>query len=465
MAVAAREAASEIRPNVGTPRSLVIRLAQRFGRTHAAISLLAALSRATGLWEPSALSPASPPGCSRVGDLGGLLFAAWRRGGAWDEARPEPDVLRAAPDQRDASPSRALREIVLEALAELGEDSWLPWSALEGYLAADPRLEATERLFKRWAERTGLTAPAPIDVARRMVLETLPALGVLDIGADTDVLLERTSGSSDAFEPGVVETLTLRITARGRAYLSRSGDGRDTPPARGSDRGASEGRLFDGHASDVRRKPVEQEAPRAPSRSYTPSRFSESHVLTVGSAATIAAVLGLAILADLGRVEDSLDLVLSPGAVGRAISGGLLADEIRERVEAVAPLPESLAQLLAQASAVVGKATYAPSSGFLWVDDPDVRELLRTRKPTADLFVDPSPPGGLLLAPEVDMEKIVRRCRAVGVEVEGVVLVRAQPRPASQQRPQVAERGSQRPPPRGRSMTPVRTRTPFGRSR
>jgi hypothetical protein len=55
--------------------------------------------------------------------------------------------------------------------------------------------------------------------------------------------------------------------------------------------------------------------------------------------------------------------------------------------------------------------------GFLWVDDPELREMLRTRRQTADLFIEPSPPGGLLLAPGVDLERVMLRCRTLGVEV------------------------------------------------
>ena len=58
------------------------------------------------------------------------------------------------------------------------------------------------------------------------------------------------------------------------------------------------------------------------------------------------------------------------------------------------------------------------AAGFLWVDDAEVRELLRTRRPACELFIDPSPPGGLLVQPDVDLERVVRRCRALGVEVE-----------------------------------------------
>jgi hypothetical protein len=69
----------------------------------------------------------------------------------------------------------------------------------------------------------------------------------------------------------------------------------------------------------------------------------------------------------------------------------------------------------------------------LWVDDANVRELLRTRRSTGELFVDPSPPGGLLVSAAVDLDRLVRRCRTIGVEIvtEGqVVRARSIPPPA-----------------------------------
>jgi hypothetical protein len=67
---------------------------------------------------------------------------------------------------------------------------------------------------------------------------------------------------------------------------------------------------------------------------------------------------------------------------------------------------------------VVGRGAFTASSGFLWIDDVEIRELLRTRRPAAELFLDPSPLGGLLVAPDVDADRLVRRCRSLGVEVE-----------------------------------------------
>jgi hypothetical protein len=87
------------------------------------------------------------------------------------------------------------------------------------------------------------------------------------------------------------------------------------------------------------------------------------------------------------------------------------------RLAALCALPDPIQRLLTQASTVLGRAEFVGSQGFLWVDDPEIRELLRTRRQTADLFVDPSPPGGLLIAPGIDVERLSRRCRALGVEV------------------------------------------------
>jgi hypothetical protein len=90
---------------------------------------------------------------------------------------------------------------------------------------------------------------------------------------------------------------------------------------------------------------------------------------------------------------------------------------VRVRIEGLAPMPESLSHTLTQASVVVGRASWTSAAGFLWIEDGNVREMLRTRRPTAEMFVDPSPPGGLLVAPGVDLDRLARRCRTIGVEI------------------------------------------------
>jgi hypothetical protein len=367
LAVAAREPGNEVRPGIGTPKSLASKLASRFGREPGQVALLVALSRAVGLWDASATSSAGPPGSLRLRELGPLLFNTWRRGGVWDEARSDPEALRVAAEARDASPIGVLREMVIEALRELGEGRWVPWDSLGRYLSTDYRMPGIGRLLRRWAERVGADSVEPIVVAQRIVLESLPALGTIDLGEDDD-------------EAG----LTLRLTPRGRAYLAEVSQEAGTESL-----------------------DAEEDA----------SRFLDTHVLRLGASARVHAVVSIASFVEVARANDTVDLLIAPQTLARALSAGVEADLLRQRIEAIAPLPETLSRTLAQASVVVGRGTFTPAAGFLWVEDHNVRELLRTRRPTAELFVDPSPPAGLVVAPGVDLDRLSRRCRTVGVEI------------------------------------------------
>lgn len=370
MSMAILEPGNEIRSNVGTPKSLIMKLATRFGRDAGQVALIGALCRAIGLWEPTAQNPGGPPGALTLEELSFHLYRAWARGGAWDEARKEPEVLRLAQDARDSSPVGAVRAMVQTALRDLGEDRWVPWTQLAGYLKSDHRVPGLSRLFRRWAERNAAEIVEPLDVAKRIVTESLPALGVVDLGESED----------DG--PGAI---ALRLTPRGRAMLS--------------DKASEKGEKGD----------KEKESRK--------SRFLDTHVLQVGLTAHVHAVLALSSLVEVGRVADTLDLIVAPQTLAKALAAGFEADQVRQRIEEVAPLPETLSRTLAQASVVLGRCTFEPAGGFLWVEDKNILELLRTRKATAELFVEPSPPSGLLVSAGVELDKVVRRCRTIGIEV------------------------------------------------
>ncbi len=363
MALTVRDPAVEVRAGIGTPRSLISKFATRFGRSPDCVAMIAALSRAVGLWDPSAVNTSSPPGSLPLEQLGRLLFEAWRRGGAWDEARPDGEMLRVSTELREASSVGVIREIVLDALSELGDGRWAPWEAVAAYVRADSRTPGVARLIDRWAQRSGLEPMPPAEIARRVALESLHVLGVVDLG-DPD---------SDDFEV----TPTLRITPRGRAYLE-NGDGN----------------------SDV-----------------SQSRFLDHQLLRIGEQTKIGHVMALAPFVEVGSVTGHLDLCVTQQTLALALSAGYDTEVMRSRLESVAPLPDPIARLLVQASAVIGRAEFVATQGFLWVEDPEIREMLRTRRSTADLFVDPSPPAGLLIAPGVDIDRLARRCRALGVEV------------------------------------------------
>jgi hypothetical protein len=412
---------ADLRTGVGTPKSLVQKLAARFGREPSQVALVFALSRAIGLWDASATNVSAPPGTFTMQELTRHLFVTWRRGGAWDEARAEPEVLRLAPETRDSSPAGVVREMVLEALRELGEGRWVPWSSVAGWLKSDQRVPGLARLLRRWADRCGLEAVEPMEVARRIVHDSLPALGILDLGEDEDLPRDAETDRNSA-------PIALRLTSRGRALL----------------------------------------ADKVPTSEAAPSQFLDSHVLRLGPQAKVGAVLAVAPFIEVGRAAEALDLIVAPQTLARALSAGLEADVLRARIEALAPLPESLSRTLAQASVVVGRATWAAAAGFLWVEDANVREMLRTRRPTQELFVDPSPPGGLLVVAPIDIERLARRCRTIGVEiVSDGQIVRARtvpPPPPSKASGPPSSRvpstprpaPSSRPPPAPRSASPMR---------
>ncbi|HWL85699.1 MAG TPA: hypothetical protein VNO21_07850 [Polyangiaceae bacterium] len=396
LAIVAREGGNEVRSGIGTPKSLVQRLATRFGRDPVQVGLIITLSRAAGLWDPSATTASAPPGSLSMAELTSVLFKTWRRGGAWDEARTEPELFRVSTDSRDPSPVGVLREMVLDAVAELAEGGWVPWSSLAGYLKSDDRVPGITRLLRRWSERVGVDAIDPMDVAARIVHESLPALGVLDLGEE-GTFGEAPSAEAEGGEgPETRSSVTLRLTPRGRALVFE--------------------------------RPLSTE--------IVQSQFLEGNVLRVGIHSRICNIMQIAPFVEVGRATDTIELVVAPQTLARALSAGFDPEALRQRLEALAPLPETLARTLAQASVVIGRGSFVAAGGFLWVDDANVREMLRTRRATAELFVDPSPPGGLIVQVGVDPERLSRRCRTIGVEIvsEGqVVRVRgvASSRPVS----------------------------------
>lgn len=363
MALAVRDPSVEVREGVGTPRSLIARLATRLGREADAVGFIAALSRAIGLWDPSAVGISAPPGGLTVHELGRSFFEAWRRGGAWDEARADGEILRAAQEARDASATGVLREMVLEALGELADGNWVPWYAVADYIRADGRTPGLERLLERWASRIQVEPQPAERIAERMAFESLHVLGVVDIGEPDE--------SSNIAGP------LLRITPKGRAFLR----GQTLAPQAGS------------------------------------SQFIDGQTLRIGPDARVGNVVALAPFVELGSIAGCFDVLVTPQAIAHALSAGIDSDALRTRLEVIATLPDPIARVLQQASAVIGRAEFVETQGFLWVEDPEIRELLRTRRQTVDLFIDPSPPSGLLVAPGVDLDRLARRCRSLGVEL------------------------------------------------
>jgi hypothetical protein len=394
-----RDSSADFKPTIGIPRSLISRIAQSVGRPTHHVSFIAVLARAIGLFESSSIQTSSPCGALSLSEVHERIFRAWLNGAVWDEARAEPEVLRAAEGRREPSPTRAVRDAILEALAELPSDRWLPYPELEEYVKNDPRIDAAMHLLRRWAERQS-TEASPVEVMPltkiivSVVLGSLTQLGVLDTGIDGDAV-EAFSLDFDRDPRSLVEAPEPMLREQLSSVLVRQNERtRHLLPAA-----------------------VVARPERKPSEPSTGS-FGERLQLTVGPAALVGQVLSLASILEVSRADTELELLVSPAAIGRAIARGVTPEEMRERISALAPLPAELSELLTQASVVVGKGALVAVSAFLWVDNPDVRELLRAARTTAEFFLDPSPPGGLLVAPGVDYERLCRRCRGLGVEIE-----------------------------------------------
>ncbi len=284
--------------------------------------------------------------------------------------------------------------MVIDAVAELSEGRWIPWRAVVAFLLADDRIPGLTRLLRRWAERTG---EPPIQIGTllgRIGLESLPALGVLDLG---DAPEETPRALVDAVASWMPDEqlqahandVTVRLTARGRAFL------KDQAPPIGT----------------------------------TEDEGGDSLVLRARATSTVSAILDASTVAEFGRVEGAeLEFVLTADAFARALAIGLVVATLLGRVETVGRVSEQLEALLSHAGEIRGRGTLVKASGFLWIADERVRTLLLSKRTTADCFLEPSPPGGLLVAPGVEFEKIARRSRALGIEVEldGQVL-RARP--------------------------------------
>jgi hypothetical protein len=302
-----------------------------------------------------------------------------------------------------------IRSIVLESLMDLGEGRWIPWEAISGFLLTDTRAPGLARLLDRWAQRCGLD-PKEITlsrVAERIAFESLHVLGCVDIG-------EPDAASFDA--PRSVEHAELIAGSEARASDLEDAEvdeGWETPAPPKAWFGRSEitGRIL--RITPRGRAYLSSVTPEA----RRPSAFIDSQVLRLGEDVRVAQIISLVPFVEVGRVDEQLDVVITPSSVSNALAAGMDAGTIRQRLESIAKLPEPVSRALVQASAVLGRAQFVSSPGFLWVDDPELRELLRTRRQTADLFIEPSPPGGLLVAPGVDLERVTVRCRTLGVEV------------------------------------------------
>ncbi len=370
------------RRSVGTPKSLIKSLAKQFGADVAAVELVAALCRKIGLWEPIDVVPSMS-----FGQLGRALFETWKDGAVWDEGRLVAEIQRAGKGTRQPSPGSVVRDVVIEALRAVATDAWVPYALLQQYVFGDVRLLGLDSQQTRFARRTSLEVVAVAEIFDRVLFQSLFALGALDVA----------EAEPDAEQPGPL----VRLNRRGLSFVSDE-----------------------------------------PTEVVSRAHFVDDHTIAVGSADSLAALLALSDLVEVGDLTGGLNLLLSSHLVEAKLSAGADPHELEQRISAVCPPSSQLADILFHAGERLQPVQFVPCSGFVWLDDPRLLQEVRSKRALAALFVEPSPPGGLLVAADVPWDRLVRRCRAAGIDVrrdeQGTARASASARSASKRTPVVS---------------------------
>jgi hypothetical protein len=292
-----------------------------------------------------------------LADVRAKLLATWRASGAWDEARLEPDRLRATEiASAQPTPTSGVREALLELLASIPDGRFAPIDAVLRAARADLRCDAAATLLERAARRAPGALVADVGVIFDAMLDvSLPALGALDRA------------------PG--EVAQVRLAPLARTAL-RGTVARSRPDAAQGARWESGGRLRVGGAVEVGRILVAARAARA-----------------------IAQPDHLVLALDRARIE------------GLAIEGELAT--VRAALDALAPLHEDAARALAVEARPKIACDLVLASAFLAIPDDALCDAVCADESVAP-FVARRPLGGILLREGAPLPRITRAVERLG---------------------------------------------------
>jgi hypothetical protein len=323
-----------------------------------AAELFAALARAAG----ARLDAAA------LADAGAVLFATWRGTDVWDEAREDPDVHRAGDGIASlATPTRALREILLDLLEAMPRERFAPVDELARASVKDLRASGAARLLERAQRRAdGRVLGSAPEVSRRILIESLPRLGAAD-------------------RASIEGRDVVRLSARARIWLEHVGLEREARPA-SEDRARWEGgaRLVAGGTTRVR--------------------------------ALLAAAEGAEVIASSG----TLTLRVDARSVASALARGVSADVLRARLEELAAPLDAAAEraLLRGVEASRPRLAIVAVSAFIPIDDAALRERLLALPALRAMLVDRSPAEGLLVREGVLRADLERALASLGVALD-----------------------------------------------
>jgi len=352
----------------GIAKTPLRRAARAAGVSFARAELLVSLARG------GQLASAALP----LAHLGRALFFGWVRGGAWDEARRPPDRFRAGERLgRVPTPTVGLRDAVVDLLADLPAGRFARREAVLRAALRDLRALAAPALLANARLEAGDAAFAatPDEILGTVLDESLPALGMLDVG--------------DGGDDGRV----LRPTSRLQAWAEEALGGEPGAPA--ADHPAAErGWRGLGRGGDAGEDP--------------PSEVGGPFQLAVPGAAPLRRLLSLGPAVDPFVHDGALVLEVNRETLRRALDAGESPDVLLEALSAVAgePPPDALPSLVEHLHAGRVPATWEPAVAFLRVADEALRASLLAEEPA--LFVADSPPGGVLVRPGVTRPRVRR---------------------------------------------------------
>jgi hypothetical protein len=294
-------------------------------------------------------------------DLGALLFRTWREGGAWDEARVDADVHRAREEvARAPTPTRGLREVLLELLEAMPAERFAPVDEVSRTAARDLRNAGAVRLLERAAgRRRDAFEMEPVAVVRRVALESLPGLGAVDRG--------RVEGRE-----------VIRLSIRARRWLAgeRHGSGDE-------------------------------------------ARWAGGGRLRVGGAARVGDVLAAAAGAHALVAEGGLSLRVDADSAARGLERRLSADELRERLEALAsPLDPAAERALVAAERDRVRVRAVAVSALLPIEDPALRERVASDPELREMLLAEPFDGGLLVRAGVPRTRLARALARLGITLD-----------------------------------------------
>lgn len=326
-------------------RSAVEAAARRIDVTAQRAHVLVALARDAGAKLERA----------RVADVGSILFARWRDGAAWDEARRAPDAHRARVAVVEmATPTAALRSALLELLLAMPEERFAPLDELVRATLGDLRNAGAPRILARAATRHAGAFQEDAAAIVGGIAESLAAIG-----------------AADRAEVG--HRTVLRLSKRGRRWMTGE-------PAAGDEPSAWDGaRLRVGGGANVRET-----------------------LLAARCAIALPSDRGLSLRVERERIE-------------HAVALGIEASELRDDLERLAePLPDPVERAFAAAATARHRVRRVPVSALLLIDDPDLLARIGADEELRELVLARDPVGGLLVREGVGVPRLARALARVG---------------------------------------------------